>query len=301
MKRTREPDADAVPPHDDLASLGYAYIPGPTGSASDWVLRQLSAPTKGFAWRGQEHYDALGAAATRWVRGALCGLCDLEPLTSSSAVPYATRGLKEHTGPLCLFVCGSAPGGDAGVWGRSLCINSSTTEGAMFEYCLRAKALGWAVLIADPHAAESPHMHLVQLWREVVLSSACSSVALVAHSYGAPLAVHLLKAEPSALSRVVACALTDGMAWGLDGWEGTFEKLLCEEAPEEEEAWAAGVKAQAARQRRYKAAAPLAFSPASPAVQASSAPSIRLWQPPLAHACQCCLSGSSLLSPLNSP
>lgn len=33
----------------------------------------------------------------------------------------------------------------------------------MFDYCLRAKALGWAVVVADPHSGESPHNHLVEV------------------------------------------------------------------------------------------------------------------------------------------
>ena len=132
-----------MPPHCALASLGYAFIPGPTKNASDWVLRQISDPEKGFTWRGQDDYNALSAAAVRWIRGALVGLCGLEPLDSlSPATAYASPGLGDHTGPVCLLVCGSAPGGDAGVWGRSLCINASTAQGAMFDYVLKARALG---------------------------------------------------------------------------------------------------------------------------------------------------------------
>ena len=49
--------ADAV-----LAKLGYAFLPGPSGAASDWVLRSKDDASKGFAWRGQEDYDLVGAA-----------------------------------------------------------------------------------------------------------------------------------------------------------------------------------------------------------------------------------------------
>lgn len=112
MKRPRESEV-----HDTLASLGYAFIPGSSGKPSDWVLRQLSAPTKGFEWSGQAHYDALGLAAVNWVRGAICGLCGLEPLGGCEpSTPYGTPGLLAHTGPLLILVCGSSPGGDAGVW-----------------------------------------------------------------------------------------------------------------------------------------------------------------------------------------
>ena len=45
-----------------LAKLGYAFVPGPSGAASDWVLRSKDNPSKGFAWRGQEDSDLVGAA-----------------------------------------------------------------------------------------------------------------------------------------------------------------------------------------------------------------------------------------------
>ena len=44
---------------------------------------------------------------------------------------FATPGLHAHCGPVLLLVCGSTPGGNCGVWGRSLCINDSTLQGAM--------------------------------------------------------------------------------------------------------------------------------------------------------------------------
>ena len=38
---------------DRLAALGYAYIKGPSGDPSDWVLRQTADTSKGFEWKGQ--------------------------------------------------------------------------------------------------------------------------------------------------------------------------------------------------------------------------------------------------------
>ena len=60
-------------------------------------------------------------------------------------ISHPSPTTQEHVGPLLLLVCGSAPGGAAGVWGRSLCINASLHEGAMFDYIFRAQELGWAV------------------------------------------------------------------------------------------------------------------------------------------------------------
>ncbi|KAL1523899.1 hypothetical protein AB1Y20_018818 [Prymnesium parvum] len=263
-KRAISPTPPSAPsPHDELASLGYAYIPGPTGDPSDWVLRQLSSPSEGYVFRDQAHYDAVAAAAVRWVRGALCGLCGLLPLDClPPSVPYASPGLKDHAGPLLLLVCGAPPGGDAAVWGRSLCINASCLHGAMFDYARRASRRGWAVLVADPHAAASPHAHLVELWRALVAPSACTRVVVVGHSYGAALAVHLLKAEAEARRKVAALALTDGMACGAEGWSGELSALLCEAVDDEADGPAA------AWRRRCAAAAPLAFAPAAAEVRA---------------------------------
>eukprot|EP00966_Prymnesium_polylepis_P184816 4283300-Prymnesium_polylepis.1 len=342
MKRTRD---DIEAPHDGLAALGYAFLPGPGGDPSDWVLRQLGAPGEGFAWRGQEDYDALGAAAVRWVRGALVGLCGLEPLSGHSpAVPYATPGLREHTGPLCIFVCGSIPGGDAGVWGRSLCINKSTAEGAIParrreparppDSALAQRGAAVVVLQrarrrAQVRRASWPSPLGPALASRPIVSAARGPAGALhgcaRRSYGAPLAIHLLKAEAEALTRVAAIAFTDGMAWDPSGWTGGFDRLLCEVrthhitpepsqhqsqhqaspvalrgqdvslrpdphttpnlhihpspsqvAPDDDDSMSAAVKAHAARQRRYKEAAPLAFAPATGQVQASGCVALSL-------------------------
>jgi len=114
-----------------LAALGYRFIPGPTNTPSDWVLRQTGIATSGFEWRGQSDYDAIGLAVVEWIRSRLTILCGLEEIREGvdPAVAFASPGWQEHTGPVLMLVCGSAPGGTAGVWGRSLCINTSTQEG----------------------------------------------------------------------------------------------------------------------------------------------------------------------------
>ena len=147
-----------------LADLGYTYVPVPTGDPDDFVLR--SADGGGFEWKGQANYDAVGAAAVAWIREQLVAHCGLHAVPcAGGATAYSSSGLKGSSAPLLLLVCGSAPGGDAGVWGRSLCINDSTRSGAMFGYVRRAQRLGWGVLIADPHGGDGcPHAHLAQLW-----------------------------------------------------------------------------------------------------------------------------------------
>ena len=125
----RMPDETA----DALAALGYAYVPGNSGDKSDMVLRQATDTSKGFEWRGQQDYDKVGATVVKWIRSRLTVLGGLEEVTAGlePATAYATPGWREHAGPFLLLVCGSAPGGAAGVWGRSLCINASTKEGGL--------------------------------------------------------------------------------------------------------------------------------------------------------------------------
>ncbi|CAE8639814.1 unnamed protein product [Polarella glacialis] len=190
----------------------------------------------------------------------------------ANLVIYASPDVKEHAGPLLLLICGSAPGGAAGIWGRSVCINAGLEEGAMFDYIFRAQKLGWAVVVANPNVnsvsgisipeSESPHRHLQTLWRTYIQPSSASRVLVVAHSYGAPTMVHLLKTEPSALERVQAIAFTDGMAFPPGS-------LLAEVVPSEEDV-AQGLpycsEELRTTLRRFSELAPSAFEPASPEV-----------------------------------
>jgi pimeloyl-ACP methyl ester carboxylesterase len=215
----------------DLRDLGYAYVAGQSGRPADLVLRQISDPTAGFVWKGQENYDALGKAVLQWVRHQLVSLCGLEECDHGA---YATPGLQsgQHAAsPVLLLVCGSRPGGDAGVWGRSLCINGSTEEGAMFAYISRAQALGWSVVVAAPHGDDSPHRHLRSLCSSLLEASGSKTILAVAHSYGAALTMSLLKAEPAARRLFKGVALTDGQVWlAKTGWTGGWS-LFHEHVP----------------------------------------------------------------------
>ena len=199
-----------------LARLGYQFVAGPSGDPDDLVLRQLADKAVGFTWRGQEDYDAVGAAVTAHMQHLLASpLCGLEAVRLPEGVTvWASPGLQAHAGPVLLLVAGMAPGGAAGVWGRSLCINESTLQGAMFTCIRRAQEEGWAVLVANP-ADGTPaerHLHLTSVWRALLAASAAQQQLLViAHSYGAPAAVHLLKVEPEALLRARARARGRGV------------------------------------------------------------------------------------------
>jgi len=192
-----------------LAALGYAYVPGPSGAPSDYVLRKKDDPAEGFEWKGQQDYDAVGAAVNKCIGEMLPVVCGLEPIPLAPATAFGTPGLAEHAGPLLLLVCGSAPGGDVGVWGRALCINNSLHEGAMFDYIFRAKAAGWAVLVADVHG-EPSSTHMRKLWEQVIAPMPSTQLLVVAHSAGAHFSMELFQSTPEARSRLTALALTDG-------------------------------------------------------------------------------------------
>lgn len=117
--------------HPPLSALGYCYLPGPSGVPSDWVLRQTEGTgEQGFEWKGQQNYDAVGEAVTATVTAgltSLCGLCALN-LLKGAGLCYASPNVRDRTDPLLLLVCGSSPGGAAGVWGRSLCVNTTLHE-----------------------------------------------------------------------------------------------------------------------------------------------------------------------------
>lgn len=266
----------------ELAKLGYEFREG-GGSRSDWVLRQTADSQKGFEWKDQGHYDQLGDAVVSYVQLQLTGLCGLMPLplppvpTEANSVVYASSNFKDHPGPLLLLVCGSAPGGAAGIWGRSLCINKSLEEGAMFDYIFRAEALGWSVVVANPNVnevnyvpvagSECPQQHLLTLWKSYIEPSAASRVLVVAHSYGAPNVVHLLKAEASFRERLAAVAFTDG---------GSFPpgSLLQEVVPSDQDVTKAhesgkGTQMEALQRQlaSFRLLTPLAFEPASEEVR----------------------------------
>lgn len=258
----------------DLAKLGYQFVPGPSGHPSDYVMRQVKDNSKGFEWHGQENYDAVGDAVVPVVQSMLTSLCGLQPLplpasaAAANSVVYATPDFEKQTGPLLLLVCGIGPGGAAGIWGRALCVNTTLLEGAMFDYIARAKALGWAVLVANPNVndiqgtpvtgSECQHLHLQTLWNTYVKPFASSQVLVVAHSYGGPALAHLFKTEPSACERIQVAALTDaGVIFPKGKW-------TCEVVPKPGEA----PDSLVAQLAKYAALAPLAFQPPSSEVAA---------------------------------
>lgn len=217
--------SDGAAPGEDLASLGYQMVAGPSGSKGDFVLRQLKDPSAGFAWAGQENFDALGKAVFVWCKEQLISLCGLEVLSGyDGAAPYATPGFASRAAPVLVLLTGDVPGGDAGTWSRRLVINNSTATGAMFDYVFGAQQRGWSVVIPDTNGPVTPHRHMQQLWQQLLRPSPFTRLLMVGHSYGGPVAMSLLKSEPEACGRLGAVVTTDGMAWAAAGWD-TIEQI----------------------------------------------------------------------------
>ena len=176
-------------------------------------------------------------------------------------------GADDSTTPRLVLVHGSMPGGSCGIWGRSLCINVSTLEGAMYDYIARAHERGWIVIVADPFSdLDSPHRHMLELSNMMLMKG--GPVMIVGHSYGAAMSIGMLKGNSASLQPyVTALALTDGMVWGAEGW--TSENLLDERPPTDSELTATGATGDALKERRqhrdrlikYAKHAPDAFRP----------------------------------------
>ena len=226
-----------------LQEAGYKYVGGASGRSHDLVLRQVTDESKKFEWQGQEHYDLLGAGVVQYLERSLVSDVGLEELVAKKEGAdvgvnvFCTPGLQSHEGPLLILVAGSAPGGHAGMWARSLCINNSLEYGSMLPYISRAKELGWAVLVTNPNVqqagddtipgSESPHQHLETVWHQFAAHSKATHVLVVAHSYGGCGTVHLLKTCKAAQGRLSAIAFTDAGAFGTGS-------LLQETVPEDE-------------------------------------------------------------------
>ena len=154
---TRE---DAKPPSPKdvvkvVAELGYVYKAPEGGSVSDERLTQVDDETKGFEWKGQENYDAVAAACALYCKTRLVLASGLMETALGEARCWAHPNDAGPNAPIIFLVCGSFPGGSAGVWGRSLCVNATLREGGMFDYIERCRnELGANVVVADPNVSE---------------------------------------------------------------------------------------------------------------------------------------------------
>ncbi|XP_037083180.1 cotranscriptional regulator FAM172A homolog [Pollicipes pollicipes] len=180
----------------------------------------------------QARYEALGEAITAEVYRLLeteVGLQRLQvperadPDKPTSCV-FASPGYADAA-RLLLLVHGSGVV-RAGQWTRRLIINNGLQEGTQLPYIKRALAAGYGVLVLntnDNHRVQNkqkqlipgsgrPEEHALTVWDTYVRPAAARDLAIVAHSYGGVVTVHLVtKRWEEARQRVAAVALTDSV------------------------------------------------------------------------------------------
>ena len=129
---TEEKDPKPPSPRDVvkvLAELGYVYKAPEGGSVSDERLTQVDDETKGFEWKGQENYDAVAAACALYCKTRLVLACGLMETALGEARCWAHPNDAGPNAPIIFLVCGSFPGGSAGVWGRSWSADVDSADG----------------------------------------------------------------------------------------------------------------------------------------------------------------------------
>ncbi|OQR73451.1 hypothetical protein BIW11_09724 [Tropilaelaps mercedesae] len=179
--------------------------------------------------QNQKRYEALGCLIDEYVYDLLIkeGLERVEAPVEGKASGdgHTTFIFQSHdalTNPnkLLLVIHGSGMV-RAGQWARRLIINDSIEKGTQLGYIRRAMALGYGVVVLNPNdnkrgglavrGSETPENHVLHIWDSVVTRTAAKHIAVVAHSYGGVLTMHLLTERPNSLDRIIAIALTDSV------------------------------------------------------------------------------------------
>ncbi|XP_022653250.1 protein FAM172A-like [Varroa destructor] len=181
----------------------------------------------------QMRYEALGSVVDEYVYGLLIkeGLERVEvPVDGKpsgeghTTFIFQSRDALTNPNKLLLVIHGSGMV-RAGQWARRLIINDSIEKGTQLGYIRRAMALGYGVIVLNPNdnkrngvpvrGSETPEKHVLHIWDCVVTRAAAKHIAVVAHSYGGVLTMHLLTERPDSLNRTIAVALTDSVHFPL--------------------------------------------------------------------------------------
>lgn len=180
----------------------------------------------------QKHYEALGEAITQHVYQMLLdlGLHKIEitsPNSSDSSFIFGTRPSFENTQKLLILIHGSGVV-RAGQWSRSLIINHSVDHGTQIPYIKRAIELGYEVIITNTNhnyrienderialpGNESPESHIESVWKQMIepVYDSIKSFAIVAHSYGGIVTLHLANNHANELlEKCFAIGFTDSV------------------------------------------------------------------------------------------
>lgn len=149
------------------------------------------------------------------------------PQSPDSSFVFGTKTKFANTEKLLILIHGSGVV-RAGQWSRSLIINHSLEHGTQIPYIKRAIELGYDVLITNTNeniriengktiqlkGSESPENHIVSVWKQLIepVFDSIGSFAIVAHSYGGIVTLHLADKFPRALmNKCFAIGFTDSV------------------------------------------------------------------------------------------
>ena len=229
-----------------LEALGYTIT-------KKGRLVRKDCTSKGFRFTTQEEYEKVGDAVTAEVQRRMkeeLGLVEHwlpdKRYKGTGCNVFASPNILESKAPLLVLICGKGPI-EAGLWGRSLCINDDLDAGSMLPDIRRAQALGWSVLVMnpnrrlidpavkgkeeeeeeverfyfdddgesevfDPFYDDNEFLRAEFAWRKFVVPSKAQRILVMGHSYGGAVATYLFDLDGVAakiLPRVGGVAIAD--------------------------------------------------------------------------------------------
>jgi len=199
--------------NDPLQALGFGFD-------QNLELRVISTGNK-FEFSGQDLYENVARAVGLFVQEKLLsyGLHQiLLPLQGDvrdeQKVPiFASPSLDSDVLYVLIQGAGSV---SPGQWARSLCINNSLREGTMFPYLEEITKRNGSVLVLNPNqrgvCSESPEMHVLYVYDNLIRCSKANRIVIIAHSYGGVSTVSLLDARGNeVVNRLAAIGFTDSV------------------------------------------------------------------------------------------
>lgn len=173
------------------------------------------------AQKNQQNYEAMGDVITKYVYELLLEI-GLKKIHIPSDVPnasfvFGTKTNFANTKKLLILIHGSGVV-RAGQWSRSLIINQSLDHGTQIPYIKRAIAEGYDVLVTNTNhnsfGSKTPEDHIVTVWKHLIepVFDSIECFAIVAHSYGGIVTLHLAEKYSQALKdKCFAVGFTDSV------------------------------------------------------------------------------------------
>lgn len=176
----------------------------------------------------QRRYEALGEVITDYVYDLVIREGKLQkatiPIDAADGEPTTfilhSKNAFTTTDRLVILIHGSGVV-RAGQWARRLIVNDSLNSGTQLPFVKRAEGLGYEVIVLNTNdnsregkgpvrGSESPESHTTYVWENLVVKSPAKYVAIIAHSYGGIVTIHLANSYPHSFQeRIFAIAFTD--------------------------------------------------------------------------------------------